>query len=211
MSFWLHRLIVTTTHKLAQANSDAVLISDCICNAWNRSKVLHHVPLLISLSGRSQHVIGMRCANDEWGNIIDTVNHQCELNCCCAFSMCEKRGSDKKRERRVRLQDCNIAQGKAAAATVAAKPADSRSSMKWSHLEGEMEREMGCREKRVVGGDEWVDGRIRGIACQAFWTRILSYTAPTRCPSHMHTYVHVCPHTFASVCVHALAIFDQKK
>lgn len=153
MSFWLHRLIVTATHKLAQAHSDAVLTSDCICNAWNRSKVLHHVSLLISLSGRSQHVIGMWCANDEWRNIIDTVNHQCELNCCCAFRMCEKRGSDKERERerRVRLQDCNIAQGKAAA--VAAKPADSRSSMKWSHLEGGdgLQGEEG-------GGRRWMGG-----------------------------------------------------
>lgn len=74
-----------------------------------------------------------------------------------------------------------------------------------------MGREMGCREEREVGGDGWVNGRIRGIARQAFSTRFLPYTAPTRCPSRMHTCEHVHAHTLTLACVHVLAMCDWKK
>ncbi len=71
-----------------------------------------------------------------------------------------------------------------------------------------MGREMGCRG---VGGDGWVEGRSRGIARQAFRSRILSYTAPTRCPSCMHTYDHVCPSIFQHRCVYThLQYMTQK-
>lgn len=75
---------------------------------------------------------------------------------------------------------------------------------------GEMGKEMGCREEREVGGDGWVDGRIRGKARQAFRTRILLYTAPTRCPSHMHACVRVQPHTLTPVCVRARDTYYRK-
>lgn len=68
---------------------------------------------------------------------------------------------------------------------------------------------MGCREKTEVGGDGWVDGRIRGIARQTFRTRILPCATPTRCPSRMHTYEPT--HMLPRVCVRVLAIFDGRK
>lgn len=58
------------------------------------------------------------------------------------------------------------------------------------------ERWAAGRKREEGGGDGWVDGRIRGIARQAFRTRIHPCTAHTRCPSHVHTCDHVHPHMF---------------
>lgn len=60
---------------------------------------LHDVSLLISLSGRSQHVVSTWCTNDGRANVIDTVNHQCELNYLSAFRLCEKREREGEGER----------------------------------------------------------------------------------------------------------------
>lgn len=51
-----------------------------------------------------------------------------------------------------------------------------------------MGRELGCREEREVGGDGWVDGRIRGIARQAFRTRLSRTWLPQGA-------LHTCRHT----------------
>lgn len=179
-----------------------------------RSAAWHEVPPLISLSGRSQNVISMWCKNDELANIKHTVNHQCELDYLGAFKIvCKEK--ERKGEKEGGLA-ATVQHGpresnsSAAAETATAKPSESQSSMKWSHLEGEMGREMGCREEREVGVDGWVDGGIRGIARQAFRMHILSY-APTRCPWHVHTYEHKCPHLCQHQCSCPCYIWPKKE
>ena len=155
---------------------------------------LHNALLLVSLSGRIRDVISIWYTNDEWANIIDTVNHQCELNYFVHLDSAKREiGREEKEE--------------GSTTAVQQRPRDNSSKRSGKahrfpelhemkpFVGGRWGREMGCREEREVGGDGWADGRIRGIARQAFRTRVLPYMAPTRCPSHMHMYGYARPVT----------------